>query len=541
VKGADDSAGSGTRRGEVTDADAGPATFHAGQPAQDPLASVTTRPELVFGLVGALGTDLYPVQDELQSALRTVGYDSTVIRLSELIANLYARVHPSEQPQEPRMGDLMRQGDELRGVGGPNAAAALGISRLVNQRREAEPGGSERQGHATILRSLKRKDEVATLREVYGSRFLLIGGWATREDRAAEVGRRLRADHPGRHVGWYAQQAAVLMDRDEEDETQQYGQGVREAFELADVYVAIRAGHPIGSRIGRLVRMLFGAPFETPTRHEEAMFLASGAGLRSSAAGRQVGAVVVDYDGEVLVTGTNEAPMANGGQYWAEETPDHRDFTYGFDINDRLKLQIVADMLARLHGAGWLSGAAGTEDPDRLAERAMKGPLRGSRVGDLLEFGRIAHAEMAAVCTAARRGTALRDTIMYTTTYPCHECARLIIAAGIKKVVYVDPYPKSQVQEMFHDEVSEGPGGRQGTVVFEPFEGVAPRLFRQVFLMPSRPRDKVSGRYTGWDGTVSPPRLLADSVTPPLAPMEARVIRELNIRLQANGWLKPES
>jgi deoxycytidylate deaminase len=433
----------------------------------------------------------------------------------------------------------MRQGDDLRRVAGADAAVALGILRLRNERRHAGSDGEEREGYATILRSIKRKDEVATLREVYGPRFLLIGGWATRVDRVAEVERRLRADHPGHDVGWYAQQTAMLMARDQEDETQPFGQGVRDAFELADVYVAIRSGHPIRHRIARLVRLLFGAPFETPTPPEQAMFLASGAGLRSSAAGRQVGAVVVDEGGEVLVTGTNEAPKAGGGQYWAEEAPDHRDFTYGYDVNDRLKLQIVADVLVRLHEAHWLTEEADISDPDGLAHRAMNGPLRGSRIGDLLEFGRIAHAEMAAICTAARRGTALRGAIMYSTTYPCHECARLIIAAGIRRVVYVDPYPKSQVQEMFRDEVSEGPCTEQGTVVFEPFEGVAPRLFQQVFQMPPRPRNKITGRYDTWDGTGSQPRLLVDSVIPPLQPMETRVTQQFVSRINASDWNTP--
>lgn len=505
-------------------------------PAQAPPDRVKTRPELVFGLVGALGTDLDPLENELKSALRSVGYDSGVIRLSAYIAELYARTHPGEVPRGPRMAELMRQGDDLRRVAGADAAVALAIGRLRAERRLARSDGEEREGYATILRSIKREDEVATLREVYGPRFVLIGGWATRQDRAAEVERRLRADHPGRDIGWYAQQTAILMARDEEDETQPFGQGVRDAFELADVYVAIRPGHPMGNRMARLARLLFGAPFETPTRSEHAMFQASGAGLRSAAAGRQVGAVVVDQDGETLVTGTNEAPKPRGGQYWAEETPDHRDFIYGHDVNDRLKLQIVADTLARLWEAGWLTDAAGVTDPDGLAQRAMKGPLRGSRIGDLLEFGRIAHAEMAAICTAARRGTALREAIMYSTTYPCHECARLIIAAGIRKVVYIDPYPKSQVQEMFRDEVSEGPATDQDTVVFEPFEGVAPRLFRQVFRMPPRPRDKVTGRYADWDGTASRPRLLADSVIPPLVPMETRVVQQFVARIRTSDW-----
>lgn len=500
-----------------------------------PPESASGRPELVFGLVGALGTELGQVQGELQSALRSVGYTSSTLRLSDLISTVYEQwPGRTQQSDDTRMGGLMRQGDELRAAGGPNSVVALGISRIRAERGEANPDGGERFGHATILRSLKRKDEVVTLREVYGPRFVLIGGWATREDRQSAVSDRLRADHPGRDTSWYAEQTARLMSRDEDDETRPYGQGVRKAFELADFYVAIRAGRPTAPRISRLIRLLFCAPFETPTRDEQAMFLASGVSMRSSAAGRQVGAVVTDSDGEVLVTGTNEVPKFGGGQYWPDDVPDHRDFTYGFDINDRLTLEVVADTLARLRDEGWLSGpaAASDSDSDKLALEAMNGPLRNSRIGDLLEFGRIAHAEMAAICTAARRGTPLRGTTMHTTTHPCHECARLIIASGIDKVVYVDPYPKSQVQAMFKDEVSEGPGGRVDAVSFEPFEGVAPRLYRNLFMGTPRPRNKVDGQYEIWDGSRSPLRLLASQpVPPPLKALEDSVILSLAQRL----------
>jgi len=94
---------------------------------------------------------------------------------------------------------------------------------------------------------------------------------------------------------------------------------------------------------------------------------------------------------------------------------------------------------------------------------------------------------------------------------------------------------------MFRDEVSEGPSSCQGTVSFEPFEGVAPRLFRRVFVMPPRPRDRVTGRYATWDGTKSQQRLLADTVAPPLAPMETRVIRQFFAQLKGTDWEPPTS
>ena len=80
---------------------------------------------------------------------------------------------------------------------------------------------------------------------------------------------------------------------------------------------------------------------------------------------------------------------------------------------------------------------------------------------------------------------------MYATTYPCHQCARLIIGSGIDRVVYVDPYPKSRVPRMYGDEVADETG-TSGKVSFVPFAGIAPRLFLSVFAMiwqKPKPRD----------------------------------------------------
>ncbi|WP_422109159.1 deaminase [Aeromonas salmonicida] len=44
------------------------------------------------------------------------------------------------------------------------------------------------------------------------------------------------------------------------------------------------------------------------------------------------------------------------------------------------------------------------------------------------------HAEMDAITSLARLdGPSSKNKIIYTTTYPCHNCARHIVAAGIKK------------------------------------------------------------------------------------------------------------
>lgn len=509
----------------------------------EPVAPVTVvrRPEIVIGLVGALGTDLDPVEAALTDALRLVDYQTDQLRVSLLISRLHDATGQPPTGAQTRMEVLMQQGDQLRAAAGPDGAAALAVSE-IRTRRDARAGDGGTRPVAVIVRSLKRKEEVKRLRAVYGPRFVLVAVWSPREEREKAVSSRLRDDHPGHEDGWYAAQTAGLMARDQQDPNDPLGQNVQSAFELADVYLAARSGRSITEPTARLVRLLFGDWFVTPTRDEQAMYQASGASFRSSAAGRQVGAVVIDGDGEIVVAGTNEAPKAFGGQYWAGDVPDHRDFRYGFDENDRQKLAIVEDILQRLRTHGWLSDKvpdAGAVTPGKVA-LAKDGPLHDSRIGDLLEFGRIAHAEMACICTAARRGTPLRGLTLYTTTYPCHECARLIVTAGIREVVYVDAYPKSQVSQMYADEVDEGPDARPDRVSFRPFEGIAPRLFRGVFAKTGRGRDPASGKYDSWQPAEAPPRLVVDAdVTHNPNVLELKVATELGRRLRAAGWAVP--
>lgn len=46
------------------------------------------------------------------------------------------------------------------------------------------------------------------------------------------------------------------------------------------------------------------------------------------------------------------------------------------------------------------------------------------------------HSEIDAISRAAAEGISLEHSVIYVTRYPCEACARAIVAAGIKKVVY---------------------------------------------------------------------------------------------------------
>lgn len=63
---------------------------------------------------------------------------------------------------------------------------------------------------------------------------------------------------------------------------------------------------------------------------------------------------------------------------------------------------------------------------------------------------RAIHSEIDAICKAARQGVSLEGATLYVTRYPCESCARAIIAAGIKTVVFGRSQPISaQTRQMF--------------------------------------------------------------------------------------------
>lgn len=71
-----------------------------------------------------------------------------------------------------------------------------------------------------------------------------------------------------------------------------------------------------------------------------------------------------------------------------------------------------------------------------------EGCLRIAKYGDNAKTHRnpddclAIHSEIEAICRAASRGVNVRGGAIFVTRYPCEACARAIVAAGIKKVVY---------------------------------------------------------------------------------------------------------
>jgi deoxycytidylate deaminase len=336
----------------------------------------------------------------------------------------------------------------------------------------------------------------------------VISAYAPREKRVKELASLIARSEGDSQASNFRHQAEELIKRDEDErDANDLGQSVRDSFALADVFIDTTSHNEMKAGIARFVDGLFGYPFITPTRDEFGMYHAFAASLRSADLGRQVGAAIASQGGEILAVGCNDVPQAGGGQYWTEDSPDHRDFREGFDSSERFKTSIAGQLVQRLKSAGWTVPDQGKSDLEITRELISKrGPLRGTPLLSLLEFGRPVHAEMAAIVCAADRGTSIHGATLFTTTFPCHLCARHIIAAGIKRVVYVEPYPKSQAEELYADSLVVDPSAPSGKkVAFEAFVGVAPSL--HIWMFKNVGRKDQNGAIAPWSIAKSEPKL----------------------------------
>jgi dCMP deaminase len=64
------------------------------------------------------------------------------------------------------------------------------------------------------------------------------------------------------------------------------------------------------------------------------------------------------------------------------------------------------------------------------------------------------HAEQNAIADCARRGAACEGTTAYVTHYPCIICARMLLAAGIKEINYIEDYKNDILVQLFCDQLN---------------------------------------------------------------------------------------
>ena len=59
------------------------------------------------------------------------------------------------------------------------------------------------------------------------------------------------------------------------------------------------------------------------------------------------------------------------------------------------------------------------------------------------------HAEQNAIADCAKRGVDCNNSTAYITHYPCIICTRILLAAGIKEIKYINDYKNDELVEVF--------------------------------------------------------------------------------------------
>lgn len=467
-------------------------------------------PELVFGIAGAVGIDIAEIERTIAETLKTVGYKAVPIRITAEI--------DEELTNDPRSAYTDLESEITAKMNHANAVcrkhqsadtlmrfAIRAIQRyrasIVGIAAGGVPEERVQPRTAYVIRQLKRPQEVDLLRRVYGKQFVLISAYGSIADRKRTLETMLKRSLP-LHVSdvEISSKADGLMHRDQIEEDDKFGQNLRDAFHRADVFVDGISKSAMETMIKRFVEAFFGKADIAPTKSEYGMYAAKSASLRSSDLSRQIGAAIFSSDGEIITQGCNEVPKAFGGTYWDGEEPDYRDVKIGYDPNDIHRKEVVRDFLERLDSGGFLSDKAtnlgsSADIVDALTRKSDgdpkfdgEGVLADAAVMDLTEYGRVVHAEMCAICDAARLGKSVKGAVLYTTTFPCHNCTKHILAAGISRVVYIEPYPKSKAKVLHENEV-ELERISNTRVSFVPFIGISPVRYRDVFQKGKRKKD----------------------------------------------------
>lgn len=443
-----------------------------------PITDISRRTdELVIGLVGAVGAGVSKTARILEAVLvEEYGYEAKVIRASDIIRSHSSSTNvqtPAEQGAD-RIIDLQKVGKELRAKFGEDYIAAKIIEQIA-VRRKAEGGYDsstqvpqpKSQRHVTIVDSLKHPAESALFRKVYGEIYWQITVFAPESVR----------DERLRRIGIPKEKLPGIFTRDENDKEGDFGQKVSKTAYLSDFFIRNDGENDLRltTVVKRYLEILFNIGIHTPTMDEAGMYAAVSASSKSACLSRQVGAAIYSRSGELISIGWNDVPQAGGGLYAAEcGDQDHRCYRWGgkYCHNSHKKEDLYKKILSKLKIKNLID--------ESISEAEFRAAVVETPVKDLIEYSRSIHAEMEAIVSAARTGKAgMVGGTLYTTTFPCHNCARHIVAAGISRVLYVEPYEKSLALELHGDAITTQEDGKK--VAFLQYEGVGPGSMLKLF------------------------------------------------------------
>lgn len=339
----------------------------------------------------------------------------------------------------PRRNQLQDIGDTLRRNNAQNARrphVAYGYlaRRIISQMNEHS--ASLAPACDFVVRGVRHPDEITVLRKRHPHNFILVNIDAPADQRWE----RVRREEGYITRGEFSQNDRRDSGEDEPD----WGQHVQQCCDEADI-VIVNAGSrdDLHRKLDYYVDLLQSPRQRSPSRFELAMKHAYTARARSTCACRMVGAAILRGD-NVVATGHNgKRLMANSCK--ALNKCPRRVMSNCCSCGSPIQFTMER-----------CSQCRHTIDPDDFKALSKK-----------LDFCVGVHAEERAILNVRGDRPSSRSVTLFSTTFPCLLCAKVIVEAGIRKLVYSEPYPYRSSYNFL----------KQSNVKIFRFEGVTAHSF----------------------------------------------------------------
>jgi len=423
---------------------------------------------IVVALTGQFGAGCTTVAEYLRREGQFRSYKFSAIIEEAARRRLGHDVYNRLQPVERRRV-LQDEGNTLR----EEDPAAIAKAILGQIEVDGAAAGD------VVVETIRNPAEVSAFRDAYAGRCFVVS-----LDAPVETRFKRKQTEYGDNLEQFKKDDA----RDKGEGEPEYGQRTDQCVYLADIsinnheHLDSRTGWNLFfTKIASYLSLMRQPAFRRPTYEELYMRQAYALSLISSCTKRQVGAIIVSE-----TAGHGAPPEGDVGSRGS--------YVIAAGFND----VPVGDLECKERGPQDDPRFCPKDDEEERKLRAMRycpqcgvelllpeGKVRGFRCpncdarlprdfvpGRMLDTCRAVHAEEGAILQAAKLGsTALRGATLYTTTFPCPLCGRSIINAGIKKVVYNEPYPADATVDILQ---------RCG-VALEKYEGVNAWAFDRMF------------------------------------------------------------
>jgi deoxycytidylate deaminase len=425
---------------------------------------------IVIGLTGPFGAGCSTIAKDLETRLKWRKYSLTEAMRQLALTGSYVKDIDekklnSDRPYQQYVGNEIRR----------HKIYAI-PEKVVEDIEKDDKKNKDLALLDIVVDGIKNPSEMIYLRDRFPN-FFVIAVFASFDIRWV----RKRDDYDGYQTGF---------ERDDERDAgglePPWGQKVQLCVDSSDVLISNdrQFGEPIikeelQGKLDSYIRLMKEPGSREPHIIETNMAQAYVASLMSSCHKRKVSAVVVKEEyGErrtrsyIIATGYNETPLnikhcvERGGSsdpqycYKDEKIKEVLSEQYQFCPQCGNKLEIPKQFGLPLICTAPNCGA-------RLGRDFIPGRM--------LDLCPAIHAEEAAILQASKfGGTEVDGSILYTTTFPCPLCAKMIVHSGIACCYFAESYPQDEAINAL----------AEGGIEARLFEGVKGRAFHKLFEPP---------------------------------------------------------